>query len=112
MKMHKKLRDSGWDWLVECICEFTIYLMCVIEESCFIDDIYPVRYPFPCLILTFNIFLPGVGTMIQACQFRLGFKCSTFLLGWLQLITFPLLFGWVWAIYHAVLVERKTKEYY
>ena len=110
MKIRKY--DSTWGWLVECICEFTIFLMCVIEETCFYDDIYPVRYPFPCMIITLNIFLPGVGTMIQAGQFRLGFKCSTFLLGCLQFITFPLLFGWVWAIYHAVLVQRKSREYY
>ena len=89
---------------IDFICQFMVYLICLIEESCFMIEVYPVRNTYSCLILVLNIFLPGVGTMVQACQFKLGFKCSTFAFGWFQLITAPVLFGWVLAIYHAVLV--------
>ncbi len=104
----RKLNDG----LGELICYLTCLLGIAIEETCFSDEVYPVRKPYPCLILMWNIILPGFGTMIQACQFRLGFRCRTFMLGWLQFLTFPLLFGWIWAIYHAVLVQGATEEYY
>ena len=49
---------------IDFICNFIIFLICLIEESCFFNEVYPVRYPYPCVILVLNIFLPGVGTMV------------------------------------------------
>ena len=44
-----------------------------------------------------NLILPGVGTMVAGCKVS-GFIGKTFIcLGYLQLITFPCLIGWIWA---------------
>ena len=107
--MIKRKLDDGA--LAELICYLTCLLGIAFEDSCFPDEVYPVKYPYPCLILMWNILIPGTGTMIQACQFKMGFRCRTFVVGWLQFLTFPLLVGWIWSIYHAVLVEEASVEY-
>ena len=61
------------------------------------------RSPFPsvnkCLaiiILILNIIFPGVGTIVMGCSSQ---NCSEWLCtGILQIILFPLLIGWIWAI--------------
>ena len=76
-------------------------------QYCWISDIYPVADP--CCGIILNAFLPGVGTMYQACQFPLGFNCSTFWLGWYMTFSSEALFGWYWAVWHACQVQACTQ---
>ena len=67
---------------------------------CCYEHIYAVSWP--CLVLLFDIILPGVGTMLQSyCYERGCWNCGTFMVGLLQMITTPFFFaGWIWSIWH------------
>uniref|UniRef100_H2ZG09 Protein SPEC3 n=1 Tax=Ciona savignyi TaxID=51511 RepID=H2ZG09_CIOSA len=87
--------------------------------------VMPMWCAITCLVI--NCLLPGIGTIMasfsilccaQSSQKNIG-GCTTFCLnfwiGWLQLITVPLvLFGWVWAIVWGVgfiqVSSRQKKE--
>ena len=60
-----------------------------------------------CLIL--NIFVPGTGTILNAC---LGVKVGPGLLyGILQLLTTPIIIGWVWSIIYGIkIVQLSGKQ--
>ena len=80
--------------------------MCCGEE-----DINPTNglMALTCLIL--NIFLPGVGTMVNAC---LGTRMMPGLCyGLLQMLLAPLLIGWIWSIFYGVkILQMAGKERY
>ena len=76
---------------------------------CCDEAIYAVPYPF--IVLIFDILIPGFGTIIQSYMFhgkrkqaQSGFYFNpdfwAFWCGVLQLISAPLLIGWVWSIWH------------
>ena len=66
---------------------------------CCYEHIYAVSWP--CLVLIFDIILPGFGTVLQSyCYERGCWNCGTFLVGVLQAITAPLIVGWIWSIWH------------
>eukprot|EP00347_Sterkiella_histriomuscorum_P017463 403349270 len=60
-----------------------------------------------CLVL--NIFLPGFGTMLNACM---GVHVAQGLLyGLLQILLAPLLIGWVWSIVYGIkIVQLSGKQ--
>ncbi len=61
-----------------------------------------------CLCL--NIFLPGVGTMINSCAGT--FSGSGFCYGLLQLLLFWTIAGWIWSIIYGLEIVRKSKGHY
>ena len=59
-------------------------------------------------VFILNVFFPGVGTLVLAC---LGpsISCgSQFCVGMLQILLFPFLIGWIWAIYWSFIVCAKV----
>ena len=75
---------------------------------CCYEHIYPV--PNPCCLLLINIFLPGIGTMLQSYYFNMGWNCGTFFVGFLQLITAPIIIGWIWAVWHSCQVKAVSEN--
>ena len=71
---------------------------------------YVVKLPenLALVLLIINIIFPGVGTMVSGCA---GDKveCNVILIGLLQLVTAPLIVGWVWSIFHGVWLWQKAK---
>lgn len=49
--------------------------------------------------LLFNIFLPGVGTMIVGCKMSGGLRSQLIQTGLLQLCLAVCIIGWIWALY-------------
>lgn len=58
-------------------------------------------------ILLLNICLPGTGTLIMS--FIDKFKCGTFVVAVLQILTFWIILGWIWSIWWGVLCYQKCK---
>lgn len=69
---------------------------------------------FPCaqtealIVLIVNIMAPGIGTMLAACFGSC--KISTLLVGIVQLLTAPLLIGWIWAIVWSIKLRKLAKQ--
>ena len=59
-----------------------------------------------CFIL--NIFLPGIGTMINS--FFAKRCCEGFAYGILQLLTTALIVGWVWSIVYGWKIVQKSRH--
>merc|ERR1712060_163858 len=91
-KMDKAPQNAG-----EC------YKMCCVEPIVSLDRTLAI------VLLVVNIFLPGIGTCISAC---LGdsFKCNTLIIGILQFFTSGLVLGWLWSIFHGVLLVKAAKK--
>ena len=66
----------------------------------------------PCmaiLMLIMNIIIPGTGTMLNGC---FGYVCyELVIIGFLQLITAPILVGWIWSIWYGVLICGGSAAY-
>lgn len=63
---------------------------------------------FACLLL--NIFLPGVGTIVNGLCGR--HCCMGIIWGILQILTIPLLlFGWVWSICYGLEIYRRSGDH-
>ncbi len=71
---------------------------------CCHEHIYAV--PYPCVVLVFNIILPGFGTAIQAYYAKDGCSCGTYMVGVAQSLTAYLIVGWVWSIWHGIQVDK------
>ncbi len=73
-----------------------------------VDDIQPVTETLGLVLFILNIFLPGFGTMLNAC---LGpkFSCTQLGLGFVQGILTFFLIGWLWSIYWGYLIYKKAK---
>ena len=80
--------------------------MCCSEEDINITNPFMAT---ACLIL--NIFLPGIGTIVNACS---GVQiCPGLLWGILQILTAPILIGWIWSIFYGIqIVEVAGKARY
>ena len=60
-----------------------------------------------CLLL--NIFLPGVGTMVNGCCGQ--HCCGGIIWGILQILTIPFLgFGWIWSICYGCEIYRRSGD--
>jgi hypothetical protein len=55
-----------------------------------------------------NVFLPGVGTMLNQCVGVGQFSWKGFMVGVAQLLTAPLIFGWVWSIWWGIEMMRRS----
>ena len=72
-----------------------------------IDEIQPVKAPWPLIMLVLNIIIPGTGTMMNACMGE-RFSCTSILVGLLQLLLSYILIGWVWSIWWGILIIEKA----
>ena len=64
------------------------------------EDINPTNPPLAFVCLLLNIFLPGFGTLLNAC---LGVRVLPGLMyGFLQILLTPLIIGWVWSIIYGI----------
>ena len=69
--------------------------MCCPEET-----INPTNTCMATICLVLNIFIPGSGTMINAC---FGQKCASgFIYGICQFFLTILLIGWIWSIIYGI----------
>lgn len=55
-----------------------------------------------------NVFLPGVGTMVNQCVGVGPFQWKGFLVGLAQLLLSPLLVGWFWSIWWGVEMMKRS----
>jgi TM2 domain-containing membrane protein YozV len=80
--------------------------MCCPEET-----INPTNTVMGIVCLVLNIFFPGIGTMVNGC---LGVHCSTGIIyGILQLLTAPLLIGWIWSIIYGIkILQLSGKDHH
>ena len=76
---------------------------------CSEEDINPTNAAMASVCLILNIFLPGFGTILNAC---LGVRVLPGLIyGFLQILLTPILIGWVWSIIYGIkIVQRSGKE--
>ncbi|KAK6736762.1 hypothetical protein RB195_019451 [Necator americanus] len=85
------------------------------------------RRAIPCMPLAlagiccfFNVFVPGLGTSISAfsvwccsdprCETKLNSFCTNLLAAFLQLITCPIIVGFIWSIIWGVLFIQIAQE--
>ena len=61
------------------------------------------------LILNVIPFVSGIGTMISACIGK-EFNVTALIFGILQWLTTFILVGWIWAIYHGILLVKAAKS--
>ncbi|KAI0558406.1 SPEC3/Stum [Gracilaria domingensis] len=60
------------------------------------------------IVLIINVFAPGVGTIIAGC---LGTHGGTAIcIGLLQLLLFPVIIGWIWALIWSLALRREAKH--
>ena len=75
---------------------------------CPAEDINPTNGLMAIVCLILNVFLPGVGTIVNAC---LGVRVAPGVMyGILQMLTTPLLVGWVWAIIYGIKIVQLSGE--
>ena len=76
---------------------------------CSEEDINPTNAAMATVCLILNIFLPGFGTILNAC---LGVRVLPGLIyGFLQILLAPILIGWVWSIIYGIkIMQRSGKE--
>ena len=68
------------------------------------DKINPTNAVMATLCLLLNIFLPGVGTILNGC---LGVHFVEGLCyGLLQILLTPLLIGWIWSIVYGIKIVQ------
>ena len=74
-----------------------------------VDDIAPVKSSVAILLLLLNIFIPGLGTIVNSF---FGGKCraTTFIVGLLQLLLASFILGWIWSIWWGVLIYEKATD--
>ena len=71
---------------------------------CPAEDINPTNTIMATVCLILNIFLPGFGTMLNACM---GVHVMAGLLyGICQVLLTPLLIGWVWSIIYGIKIVQ------
>ena len=74
---------------------------------CCYEHIY--RVSWPCLVLIFDIIIPGFGTCLQSYCDEMGCNCGTFLVGICQALTTPIFgIGWIWSIWHGCKVYEAS----
>lgn len=64
-----------------------------------------------CAVLLFilNVFLPGVGTILNAlCCGKGPVSCTGLLIGLLQLITASFLLGFIWSIWWGIEIMKRS----
>ena len=71
-----------------------------------------VPYNVAPIVLVFDIFLPGVGTIIAAYFDPSGCNCKTITCGIFQMAMTVILVGWIWSIVQGVMIYNKSMEYY
>jgi hypothetical protein len=59
------------------------------------------------VLLIANIFVPPIGTLLLGCVGN-TFKPWQLLVAFLQLITLPILVGWIWAVWWGILIVEKA----
>ena len=72
---------------------------------------YPVPKPWGIIILLSNIFFPCLGTLIAAYCKDDGFSCGNYWLAVLQSLCTPLIFGYIWAIWHGYKIHENSKRH-
>ena len=67
------------------------------------EDLVQVNSPWGLVLLLLNIFIPGLGTIINSCM---GDKwhVTTFIVGLLQMLFASFLLGWIWSIWWGILI--------
>jgi hypothetical protein len=63
--------------------------------------------PWHIILFITNIVLPGIGTILSSCCAS-KFNVMAVAIGLCQLITAPIIIGWVWSIYWGYLIYAKT----
>ena len=63
-------------------------------------------------VLVFNIFGAGVGTLVASYYTPGGCSYKVMCCGIFQLLTMPLIVGWVWSIVQGCMIYNKSREYY
>lgn len=77
---------------------------------CCADDLEVVTPGCACILLIINIFLPGIGTIINGLSGTVN--CTIILVGILQLLLTVLLIGWIWSIYFGCMMVSRAKEHH
>eukprot|EP00347_Sterkiella_histriomuscorum_P023722 403333611 len=62
------------------------------------------------LLLLLNIFMPGVGTIINALMGH-GISGTGLLIGFVQMITSFMLLGWIWSIWWGVEIAKRSGSF-
>ncbi len=73
------------------------------------DAIVRVPAPWGLILFIVNIFVPGIGTILSSF-FSEPINKTSLCYGVLQIVTFWLLIGWLWSIYHGWRIYEKSKE--
>ena len=71
-----------------------------------------VPYDIAPIVLVFNIFFSGVGTLVAAYYDPSGCNCKTITCGIFQLFTSFVMVGWVWSVVQGCMIYNKSMEYY
>lgn len=81
------------------------------EGCCSAANPYVPRNVAP-IVLVFDIFLPGTGTIIAAYFDPSGCNCKTVTCGIFQMLLTVVLVGWIWSIIQGVAIYKKSIQYY
>ena len=73
------------------------------------NDLVPVQAPMGIVLFIVNIFLPGIGTIINSFMSS-SLRSDTLLVGLLQLLTAIIIVGWIWSIYWGYLMYQQEKK--
>ena len=63
-------------------------------------------------VLVFDIFSPGVGTLVAAYYDPSGCNCKTITCGIFQILLSPVFVGWIWSIVQGCMIYNKSRQYY
>mmetsp|Transcript_2310 Transcript_2310/g.1653 ORF Transcript_2310/g.1653 Transcript_2310/m.1653 type:complete len:80 (+) Transcript_2310:20-259(+) len=74
-----------------------------------IADINAVDNPWGIILFIVNIFLPGIGSIINSLMGGDGVHTTTLIVGIVQLLTCWILIGWIWSIWWGYLIWQKQK---
>ncbi len=74
-----------------------------------LDTIRPTTTGCSTILFLFNIFLPGVGTMLNQCCVGKGhMRFMGVFIGILQLLASSFILGWIWSIWWGLEMMRKS----
>lgn len=72
-----------------------------------IETIQPTKKSWAIVLLIINVFLPGVGTIINSMLGQ-GITYTGIMIGALQMLLSVGIIGWLWSIYWGVLMYERS----